>query len=84
VKLFVKYFKKNWAWGLLFAVPLVFWQKGYVYPELRFEYDFLREKSTYYEILFYWAFWTATQFFVWRPGYLYREKNSVKNDRIKK
>ncbi|WP_297336745.1 hypothetical protein [Algoriphagus sp.] len=59
------YFKKNWAWGLGFAIPLVIFQKGYVYPELRFEWDFLQESTTYISMLFYWFFWTITQFFIW-------------------
>lgn len=77
MKLFIIYLKKNWAWGLVFAIPLIFWEKGYVYPELRFEFDFLKEKSTYFMLLFYWAFWTFTQYFIWKPGYLYQKKNET-------
>ncbi|SDC70119.1 hypothetical protein SAMN04488104_100425 [Algoriphagus faecimaris] len=77
MKLFIIYLKKNWAWGLVFAIPLIFWEKGYVYPELRFEFDFLEEKSTYFMLLFYWAFWTFTQYFIWKPGNLYQKKNET-------
>ena len=59
------YLKRNWAWGLGFAIPLVIFQKGYAYPELRFEWGFLNESTTYLSLLFYWFFWTIIQFFIW-------------------
>lgn len=65
MKKLTSYLKKNWAWGLGFAIPVVIFQEGYVYPELRFEWGFLKEPNTYLSMLFYWCFWTIFQFFVW-------------------
>jgi len=75
MKLFKIYLKKEWRWPLIYAIPVVFMNEGYVYPELRFEFDFLSEPWTYYSFIFHYTFWSIGWFFLfWKPNYLHQKK----------
>lgn len=74
MKLFKLYLKKEWWFGLAYAITSVFFSKGYVYPELRFEFDFIFELSTYVSITIAYSVWMLIWFFVfWKPNYLHQQ-----------
>lgn len=79
--LFKIYLKKEWWKNLLFyAVPIIIWTEGYVYPELRFEFDFLLEPITYLNLSVYFIIWSLIWFFIfWKPNYLLQQKNAEAN-----
>jgi hypothetical protein len=77
MKLFKVYLKKDWWWPLIYAIPVVFMNEGYVYPELRFEFDFLSEPWTYVSFIFHYTFWSIGWFFLfWKPNYLHQKKKT--------
>jgi hypothetical protein len=63
MKLFKIYLKREWWFGPTWAIPVVFMAKGYVYPELRFKFDFIFEVETYGLLVFYHIMWTIIWFY---------------------
>jgi len=62
MKLFEIYLKREWWFGPTWAIPAVFMAKGYVYPELRFKFDFIFEVETYGLLVFYHIMWKIIWF----------------------
>jgi hypothetical protein len=72
MKLFKIYLKKQWWFGLIWAIPMVFFSRSYI--NLKFEFDFIFEIQTYLEITFLFVFWTVFWFFFfWKPNYLHQQ-----------
>ncbi len=66
-----------WWFPLCFSIPVVFFIEGYVYPELRFEFDFLKEPWTYFSLFYYYSFWAIGWFFIiWKPNYLHQQNKA--------
>jgi hypothetical protein len=77
MKLFKIYLKKMWWSPLSFAILVVFFTEGYVYPELRFEFDFLTKPWAYFNLFWSYLFWALVWFFLfWKPNYL-NQKNKA-------
>ena len=77
MKLFKIYLKKMWWSPLSFAILVVLFQEGYVYPELRFEFDFITEPWTYFSLFYYYSFWALVWFFLfWKPNYLHQQNKA--------
>jgi len=74
MKLFKIYLKRKWWFGLTWAIAVVFMAKGYVYPKLRFEFDFIFEVETYILLAFYYIMWTIGWYFLfWKRNYLHQQ-----------
>jgi hypothetical protein len=51
-----------------------FFTESYVYPELRFEFDFLSDPWTYYKVIIQYILWSIGWFFLfWKPNYVYQK-----------